>query len=253
MLSAMTRAVEVLVHLNNKYALDGRDPNSYSGVLWCLGRHNRASGPERAIAAGLSPVEQPGLTPVLLLLAASEVCASGDTMTKNAGLIDFTDADQSQWYVVNDGVMGGISQSDIRRTDHQTGLFAGELSLENNGGFASVRAVVGERDLAAFEGLEIHVKGDGRTYQLRLRTNDSDDGVAYRSLFGTRPGEWRITFIPFDQFLPTFRGRTLLDSPPLDVARIQQVVFMVADKKPGPFSLEIDYVRASNERGAIER
>ena len=35
-------AFELLVHLNNKYALDGRDPNSYAGILWCFGKHDRS-------------------------------------------------------------------------------------------------------------------------------------------------------------------------------------------------------------------
>lgn len=34
-------AFETLVHLNNKYCLDGRDPNSYAGILWCFGKHDR--------------------------------------------------------------------------------------------------------------------------------------------------------------------------------------------------------------------
>ena len=42
-------ALAVLIELNNKYALDGRDPNSYSGIFWCLGRYDRAWGPERPI------------------------------------------------------------------------------------------------------------------------------------------------------------------------------------------------------------
>ena len=42
-------ALEVMIELNDKYALDGRDPNSYSGILWCLGRYDRAWGPERPI------------------------------------------------------------------------------------------------------------------------------------------------------------------------------------------------------------
>ncbi len=42
-------ALAVMIHLNDKYALDGRDPNSYAGILWCLGRHDRAWGPERPI------------------------------------------------------------------------------------------------------------------------------------------------------------------------------------------------------------
>jgi deoxyribodipyrimidine photo-lyase len=42
-------ALEVMIHLNNKYAVDGRDPNSYSGIFWTLGRYDRAWGPERAV------------------------------------------------------------------------------------------------------------------------------------------------------------------------------------------------------------
>jgi deoxyribodipyrimidine photo-lyase len=42
-------ALQTLIHLNNKYALDGRDPNSYSGVFWVFGRFDRAWGPEREV------------------------------------------------------------------------------------------------------------------------------------------------------------------------------------------------------------
>lgn len=42
-------ALEIMIHLNNKYALDGRDPNSYSGIFWVLGRYDRAWGPERPV------------------------------------------------------------------------------------------------------------------------------------------------------------------------------------------------------------
>ncbi len=43
------RALEIMIELNNKFALDGRDPNSYSGIFWVLGRYDRAWGPEREI------------------------------------------------------------------------------------------------------------------------------------------------------------------------------------------------------------
>ena len=42
-------ALEIMIELNNKYALDGRDPNSYSGIFWCLGRYDRPWGPERPV------------------------------------------------------------------------------------------------------------------------------------------------------------------------------------------------------------
>jgi deoxyribodipyrimidine photo-lyase len=42
-------ALEVMIELNNKYALDGREPNSYSGIFWVLGRYDRPWGPERPV------------------------------------------------------------------------------------------------------------------------------------------------------------------------------------------------------------
>lgn len=42
-------ALDVMIELNNRFAVDGRDPNSYSGIFWVLGRYDRAWGPERPI------------------------------------------------------------------------------------------------------------------------------------------------------------------------------------------------------------
>lgn len=47
------QALEVMEHLNNKYGLDGRDPNSYGGIFWVLGRYDRAWGPKRPIFGSL--------------------------------------------------------------------------------------------------------------------------------------------------------------------------------------------------------
>jgi deoxyribodipyrimidine photo-lyase len=47
--SSPEAALEVMIELNNRYALDGRNPNSYSGIFWTLGRFDRAWGPERRI------------------------------------------------------------------------------------------------------------------------------------------------------------------------------------------------------------
>jgi len=157
-------------------------------------------------------------------------------------LVDFSAEDRTEWRAVNDGVMGGLSVSTLRRTDDGTGIFSGDLSLQNNGGFASARAMLGLRDLSAFAGLEIRVRGDGRTYQLRLRTDDRFDGVAYRAEFETRDREWLTVNILFKRFLPTYRGRILTDVPALDTGRIRQLSIMLADKNAGPFSLEVDHI-----------
>jgi monofunctional biosynthetic peptidoglycan transglycosylase len=171
------------------------------------------------------------------------VPAAGDTMDTSTTLIDFGGDDGSKWTVINDDVMGGVSRSKLRFTDRKTGIFSGVLSLENKGGFASARAAVGHRDLSTCAGLEIRVRGDGRTYQLRLRTNNRFDGIAYRTVFKTRDGEWLTVRRAFTEFLPTFRGRTPADAAPLDPAQIHQVGFLLADKQPGEFLLEIDFVR----------
>ena len=42
-------ALDIMIELNNRYALDGQDPNSYSGIFWILGRYDRPWGPERPI------------------------------------------------------------------------------------------------------------------------------------------------------------------------------------------------------------
>lgn len=166
-------------------------------------------------------------------------------MSETPGLlVDFRSFDALEWYRVNDAVMGGISRGGIQPTDSGTALFAGELSLENNGGFASVRSPVGAHDLSKAAGLEIRVRGDGRSYQLRLHTDDRFDGIAYRAGFETTRGEWTTVRIPFDKFLPTFRGRVPYGAPPLDTARIRQIGLMLADKRPGPFALEIEWIRS---------
>lgn len=178
-----------------------------------------------------------------VLAGALNVSAKEETMSEPENIIAFIEAGALEWEVVNDGVMGGLSSSAIKLSEQGTGIFEGELSLENNGGFASVRTRVGRQDLSAFSGLELRVRGDGRSYQLRLRTDDRNDGIAYRAFFQTVADVWTRIQIPFEDFQPSYRGRVLTDASPLDTKAISQVAFMLADGLSGNFSLEIDYVR----------
>jgi NADH dehydrogenase [ubiquinone] 1 alpha subcomplex assembly factor 1 len=140
------------------------------------------------------------------------------------------------WQAINDGVMGGVSSG--RMVQSADGLrFEGELSLENNGGFASVRRPI-DNDLATATGVRLVVRGDGRTYQFRLRQDDRFDGIAWRAEFTTN-SDWQTVVLPFNEFIPVFRGRRVPDAGPVEPAAIRQVGFMLADKTPGSFSLEI--------------
>jgi len=111
------------------------------------------------------------ILPLLMAVWSMPVSQQPDSLV----LADFSSAVAADGYAVNDGVMGGISSSTMEATADGAGVFAGRLSLENNGGFASVRTVV-ESDLSTFAGLVLRVRGDGRSYQVRLRTNDRFDG-----------------------------------------------------------------------------
>ncbi|MFT5140043.1 MAG: NADH dehydrogenase [ubiquinone] 1 alpha subcomplex assembly factor 1 [Rhodothermales bacterium] len=140
------------------------------------------------------------------------------------------------WRAVNDGVMGGISSGQMSATTEGL-LFHGTLSLENSGGFSSVRRLITE-DLSQSRGMRLTIKGDKRTYQLRFREDDRFDGLAWRREFQT-DGSVQTIEIEYAEFEAVFRGRVQRGQGSMDPAKIQQVGFLIADKQPGEFSLEI--------------
>lgn len=150
----------------------------------------------------------------------------------------------NDWMVVNDSVMGGISQSRPEITNRDTLVFTGNVSLENNGGFASIRHVAEPFGLGRGEGVLLRVKGDGKNYQLRLRTSDGFDGMAYKADFETVKGEWKEFRFPWNVFTATYRGQFIKDAPLLKPLNIRQVGFLIADKQAGSFELEIQALEA---------
>ena len=171
-------------------------------------------------------------------------------------VVDFAEPETARWTIVNDGVMGGRSNSDVQLTEDNTALFSGFLSLENNGGFASVRGRFPTMDLSGYEGVTLRVRGDGRKYQLRFRMNGSFNGVAHGTEFETKAGEWTEVSIPFTRFQPTLRGYRPRGAGPLDPSRIQQITFLIGDKIQAPFQLEIAWVKAHGaaaQTGASEK
>jgi monofunctional biosynthetic peptidoglycan transglycosylase len=160
-------------------------------------------------------------------------------------LFDFVDASTAErWLIVNDNVMGGISKGEASPADDSCLLFSGSISLENNGGFASIRSQPTDFDLIGFSGIRIRVKGDGRTYQFRLRRDRNLDGIAFKYEFETIENKWIEVELTFAAFVPTFRGRILTDVEPLDPADIRQLGFLIADKKAGPYKLVVDKIEA---------
>lgn len=148
------------------------------------------------------------------------------------------------WQIVNDDVMGGVSRSAFTVTNG-VAVFGGEVSLENNGGFASVRSSPARLPLVGFADFVLRVRGDGRRYQFTVRTEAGLDTPLYQHAFATRPGQWEEHRLEFKDFTPTFRGRVLAGVAALNPAKVTSVGFLISDKQQGPFRLEIAWIKAA--------
>ena len=148
----------------------------------------------------------------------------------------------SAWQAVNDGVMGGVSDGRFRITERQTMEFYGTLSLENNGGFASVRSRPRALGLQTGDTIVARVRGDGREYQLNLYTPERMRALSYRAPVQTRAGEWIEVRIPLDRFEATSFGQVIRGAGPVAPPSVTSIGFLLAEKTPGPFALEVAWI-----------
>ena len=159
-------------------------------------------------------------------------------------LFDFERPSQAlRWRAVNDVVMGGVSTSQMRPLTDTTAVFEGIVSLENNGGFASVRVPV-HQDLSACDGIRLRVRGDGREYGFFMRgASLLGAGIRYQASFHAPADAWATVTIPFDALAPHVWGMTLPLAPPLNMRHITAFGLILAGQ-PGMFRLELDWIRA---------
>ena len=155
-------------------------------------------------------------------------------------LFDFSNQDTVRSFrVINDGVMGGVSTSGLRLTAEAM-IFEGEVSLANNGGFASCRGPVTFR--AGSATLLLTVRGDGQRYKLTLRRDDSPGAAQYQAVF-TAPRDWQtLRFVPSD-FAASFRGRPVT-APILRFEDMQQLGVLISDRQAGAFRVELKTIEA---------
>jgi monofunctional biosynthetic peptidoglycan transglycosylase len=164
-------------------------------------------------------------------------------------LLDFDEpTDLSQWSPVNDVVMGGVSRSSFTLEKPGIARFAGRVSLDNGGGFASVRTASRDWDTARASAFLLRVLGDGRTYKFTVRTDDGFDGVQYQCRFTPAAGAWAEIRLPIESFVATFRGRNVPGAPALDPRRVRALGFMISDKQAGEFELLVDSIAVESGR-----
>ena len=174
----------------------------------------------------------------LFFFGANDIKMTG----KQRIVLDFEKSDSSNdWFVINDGVMGGLSSSSFQVTKTGRAVFSGIVSLQNNGGFASANMKPSQFDLKDSDGIRFRVKGDGKTYKISLKNDDRFNGFSYRFAFSTQKDKWLTLDVPFTSFIPMFMGQTT-SAPPVDKSNIKTFGFLISDKQAGPFRLEIDWI-----------
>jgi monofunctional biosynthetic peptidoglycan transglycosylase len=164
-------------------------------------------------------------------------------------LFDFTADDAArEWQNINDGVMGGVSEGKFKITDKKTLEFYGTLSLENNGGFASVRSKAKKLGLEKGDILVARVRGDGRVYSLNLHLPRPLVAFSYRSMIQTKKDEWIEVHLPLENFQATSFGKPVRDVGPVDQQEVTGLGFLLGDKKAGPFELEVEWIKVMREK-----
>jgi NADH dehydrogenase [ubiquinone] 1 alpha subcomplex assembly factor 1 len=155
-------------------------------------------------------------------------------------LFDFTGPSAANaWRAIDDRVMGGVSRSTLRHDPAGHAVFEGTVSLERNGGFASVRSSPGERGQIGATACLIELRGDNKQFKLSLLTDDGFDSLNYQASFAPKGTDWQTLHLPLADFRASFRGREVTGAQPLDPARIRQVGLMIAARQAGAFALDI--------------
>lgn len=172
------------------------------------------------------------LTMVLLIITTG--------LLNNQGVLFNSDMSIDNWYVVNDGVMGGLSIGNFVKISSGNAVFSGEVSLENNGGFTSIRNYFEQPiKIDNYESIAMRVNGDGNEYQFRLKDENSkrfDYIVSFKTVIG-----WQNIIIPLSEFEASFRGNKL-DLPNFDGEILTQIAILIGNKQEQNFNLEIEKI-----------
>jgi NADH dehydrogenase [ubiquinone] 1 alpha subcomplex assembly factor 1 len=135
--------------------------------------------------------------------------------------------------------MGGRSQGNFKINTAGHGEFYGTISLENNGGFSSLRHRFSSMETKGFKEVVLRVKGDGKKYQFRVKDNSSNYH-SFIAVFETN-GAWQTIKIKLSEMYPAFRGRALSIGN-FSSESIEELAFLIGNKTAENFKLEIDTI-----------
>lgn len=147
-------------------------------------------------------------------------------------------------WVINDGVMGGLSKGRAEMKDNSL-FFSGTISLENNGGFTSFRAPYKRMNLSGYITMEVKYKSTGRTCAISL-DQSTRFWLQNHKLNLPLSDEWNTISIPLTELNEFRMGRKTGRTMSLEkAASIIRIGIITDSKDPGEFTFEIDYIKFS--------
>jgi hypothetical protein len=158
-------------------------------------------------------------------------------------LLDFdSPGDAALFAPVDDVVMGGRSSSRLVQAAPGIAAFEGTVSLENRGGFASVRTQAREWDTDGATEFVLRLRSDGKRYRFNVRTPGGPAAFRYEAALELPAATWTDVGVPIAAFRGKAFGQVVPFAGSPDPARIQSLGFMISDRQEGPFRLEIDWI-----------
>lgn len=155
-------------------------------------------------------------------------------------LFDFNkESNLNDWKIVNDGVMGGVSQSQMVINDEGNAVFSGKVSLDYNGGFASVRYNPETIDVSNYTQIVIRCKGPANKYQIRAKSSwrERHSYIQYIEVHE----DWQEIKVDMSDMYPQFRGYEL-EMPNYPKKELGEFAILIGNKKYQDFELEIDWI-----------
>ncbi|MEL7338947.1 MAG: CIA30 family protein [Bacteroidota bacterium] len=173
------------------------------------------------------------------------ILGCGLLLSSNVGIeLDFgSEKDGTDWQTLNDGVMGGLSNGQVALTPNALKFF-GEVSLDNYGGFTSVKSPFGQYDLSNAKKLTIRYKTEGQLISISLENSDAFYKPYYKLLLPDTKGKWMTAEANISDFKEYNLGQeTAIAISDGFLKGVKRIGFITSEKRAGRFAVEIDYLK----------
>jgi hypothetical protein len=149
----------------------------------------------------------------------------------------------SNWAILSDNVMGGVSEGQIEYGSNSVTL-KGNVSLENRGGFVSIKSKFGNLDLSAFKMVKIRFRSSLQKYAFTLENSRRWYEPAYKHDFNAKEiNKWETITLNLDDFAEEVIGRPTGNKTDKSILEnILRIGISTNEKREGPFQLEIESI-----------